>query len=104
MKIQLPVVLKVQVAFGAVMTVLLIVGIIAYRSVLASSESARWAQHTNEVLEHVANLRLGMENIENGYRDFALSGLDAFLQVARTNISLVEEEQSNLRALTADNE
>ena len=65
MKIQLPVIPKVQVAFGAVMAALLIVGIVAYRSVLASSESAQWAQHTNEVLEHLANLRLGMENIES---------------------------------------
>jgi diguanylate cyclase (GGDEF)-like protein len=104
MKTQLALALKVQIAFGAVMTVLLIVGIIAYRSVLASSESARWAQHTNEVLEHTANLRLGMENIASGYRDFELSGVDAFLQVSRANISLVEKEQRNLRALTADNE
>jgi len=103
MKIQLPIILKVQVAFGAVMSVLLIVGIVAYRSVLASSESARWAQHTNEVLEHLANLRLGMESIENGYRDFALSGTDAFLQRSRVNISLVDSEQRALRALTEDN-
>jgi diguanylate cyclase (GGDEF)-like protein len=103
MKIQLPVILKVQAAFGAVMTALLIVGIVAYRSVLASSESAQWAQHTNEVLEHLANLRLGMENIENGYRDFALSGADAFLQWSRANTSLVDNEQRALRALTADN-
>jgi diguanylate cyclase (GGDEF)-like protein len=103
MKMQLPLTLKVQAAFGAVMTALLIVGIVAYRSVLASSASARWAQHTNEVLEHLANLRLGMENIENGYRDFALSGADAFLQSSRANTSLVENEQRALQALTADN-
>jgi diguanylate cyclase (GGDEF)-like protein len=103
MKIQLPAILKVQAAFGAVMTALLIVGVVAYRSVVASSESAQWAQHTNEVLEHLAILRLGMENIENGYRDFALSGADAFLQWSRANTSLVDNEQRALRALTADN-
>src|SRR4030081_2218894 len=103
MKIRLPAIPKVQVAFGAVMTALLIAGIVAYRSVVASSESAQWAQHTNEVLEHLANLRLGMENIENGYRDFALSGADAFLQWSRANKSLVDKEQGTLRALTADN-
>src|SRR6202521_4550441 len=103
MKIRLPVMLTVQAAFGAVMTALLIVGIVAYRSVLASSESAQWAQHTNEVLEHLANLRLGMENIENGYRDFALSGADAFLQWSRANTSLVDNEQRALRAVTEDN-
>src|SRR6202140_2067246 len=103
MKIQMPVFLKVQAAFGAVMTALLIVGIVAYRSVVASSESAQWAQHTNEVLEHLAKLRLGMENIENGYRDFALSGADAFLLWSRANRSLVDNEERALRALTADN-
>ena len=100
---QLPIIQKVQIAFGALMTALLIVGIVAYRSVLASAESAQWAQHTNEVLEHLANLRLGMENIENGYRDFALSGDDAFLQRARANTSLADNEQRALRTLTADN-
>src|ERR1700719_2185856 len=103
MKIQWPAILKVQAAFGAVMTALLIVGIVAYRSVVASSESAQWAQHTNEVLEHLAKLRLGMENIESGYRDFALSGADAFLQSSRANTSLVDDEQRALQALTADN-
>jgi diguanylate cyclase (GGDEF)-like protein len=103
MKIQLSAVLKVQAAFGAVMAVLLIVGIVAYRSVLASFESTQWAQHTDQVLEHLANLRLRMENIENGYRDFALSGTDAFLQRSRANASLADNEQRALRALTADN-
>ena len=92
-----------QFGFGAVVVVLLIVGVVAYRSVIASTESARWAQHTNEVLEQLANLRLAMENIESGYRDFALSGDDAFLQLSRARVSLVDQEQSALRALTADN-
>jgi CHASE3 domain sensor protein len=87
MKIQLPAILSVHAAFGAVMAALLVVGTVAYRSDLASSESAQWAQHTNEVLEHLANLRLGMENIASGYRDFAS----------------VDDEQRTLRVLTADN-
>ena len=91
--IQLPVVVKVQAAFGAVMAVLLVVGIVAYRSVLASFESAQWVEHTDEVLEHLANLRLRIENIENGYRDFALSGTDAFLERSRANASLADNEQ-----------
>ena len=102
-EIQLPVVLTVQAAFGAVMAVLLAVGMVAYRSVIASSESAHWVEHTDEVLEHLANLRLRIENIENGYRDFALSGTDAFLERARINASLADKEQGALRALTADN-
>src|ERR1700733_5932586 len=103
MKLQLPLDLKVQVAFGAVMALLLAVEIIAYRSVLASSESAQWAQHTNEVLEHLANLRLGVESIENGYRDFALSGADEFLRKSQSSAASADSEQRALWALTADN-
>jgi diguanylate cyclase (GGDEF)-like protein len=103
MKTQLPVVLKVQIAFGAVMAVLLVVGIVTYRSVVASFESAQWAQHTEEVLEHLANLRLRIESIENGYRDFALSGTDAFLQRSRANEPLADNELGALRTLTEDN-
>jgi diguanylate cyclase (GGDEF)-like protein len=103
MKLQSPLTLNVQAAFGAVMAVLLIVGIVAYRSVRSSSESAQRAQHTNEVLEHLANLRMGTENIESGYRNFALSGADTFLQWSRANASLVDNEQRTLRALTTDN-
>src|ERR1700722_2020458 len=103
MKKRYPSVLKVQAAFGALIAVLLVVGIVAYRSVLASFESAQWAQHTDEVLEHLATLNLRVENIENGYRDFVLSGTDAFLERSRTNASLADNEQRALRALTADN-
>ena len=103
MKKKLPVVLKVQIAFGAVMAVLLVVGIVTYRSVVASFESAQWAQHTDEVLQHLANLRLRIENTENGYRDYALSGADTFLQRSRTNAPLADKELKALRALTDDN-
>jgi diguanylate cyclase (GGDEF)-like protein len=98
-----PLVLSTRAAFGVVIVVVLAVGIIAYRSVLASFESAQWAQHTDEVLEHLANLRLRTENIENGYRDFALSGTDASLARSRANASIAGSEQTALRALTADN-
>jgi diguanylate cyclase (GGDEF)-like protein len=104
MKSRLTLALKVQIAFGAVMSLLLLVGIVAYRSVLASTESARLVQHTTEVLGHIANLRLRTENLESGYRDFALSGADAFLQETHANISLAEGEQRALRTLTADNQ
>jgi diguanylate cyclase (GGDEF)-like protein len=102
MKPKLPLSRRIQLGFVAVVVLLLIVDIVAYRSVTASSDSARWVQHTGEVLQHLAVLRSAMENIETGYRDFALSGDDAFLQASRT-IPLVDQEQSTLRALTADN-
>jgi diguanylate cyclase (GGDEF)-like protein len=103
MKSKLPLIRTMQFGFGVVVAVLLVVWIVAYRSVVASTTSARWAQHTSEVLEHLAKLRSTTENMESGYRDFALSGDDAFLQLAADGVALVDRQQSTLRALTADN-
>jgi PAS domain S-box-containing protein len=91
-----------QLGLGAALAVLL-VGVVAYRSVTASSDSARWIQHTHEVLEHLANLRSAMQSIEGGYRDFALSGDEAFLRTSRTQIPGADQELRALRALTIDN-
>jgi len=103
MKRKLPLIRTMQLGFGVVVAVLLFVCIVAYRSISASTISARWVQHTNEVLEHLANLRSATEDLESGYRDFALSGDDAFLQRSPDSTSLVNREQRTLRALTADN-
>jgi CHASE3 domain sensor protein len=48
-------------------------------------------------------LRLRVESIESGYRDFALSGTDDFLEKSRAGALLADSEQRALRALTADN-
>ncbi len=103
MKTQLPVLRTMQFAFGAVVAVLLAAAVVAYHGVIASTESAHWAQHTNEVLERLANLRSGMENVETGYRDFVLSGNEGYLRLSRDNVAFVDHEMKSLRELTADN-
>src|ERR1700730_482802 len=103
MKKKLQLLQKMQFAFGAIVAVLLVVGLVSYRCLLASAESERGVQHTHEVLEHLEILLSAMENIETRYRGFALSGEETFLQPFRSTISLVDQEQKTLRALTADN-
>jgi len=60
-------------------------------------------QHTNEVLEHVAGLRLAMESVESGYRDFGLSGNDAYLRLSDSGKLRVGEELRILKEVTTDN-
>jgi PAS domain S-box-containing protein len=103
MKTEFRFVRTMQFGFGAALAVLCVVGVIANRSVNVSNESAQWTQHTYEVLEHVARLRSAMERIESGYRDYALSADEAFLQTARINGSRLDQELRALLALTADN-
>jgi len=93
----------VQFGFGAALAILFVVGIVAYRSVIASNESARWTQHTYEVLEHIAGLRAAIDNTDSGYRDFAMGRDEALLEPARANIARLHKELATLRALTSDN-
>jgi hypothetical protein len=67
MKTKLQLIRKTQFGFDAVLAVLLVVGIVSYRSLLASAESERWEQHTHEVLEHLESLLSAMENMKTGY-------------------------------------
>jgi len=100
---RLPLVRRIQFGFSAVLVVLLVVGIIAYRDLLASAHSDRWVQHTHEVLEHLATLLSAIPNIETGYRGLALTGEETFSQSSRASVALVAHEEMTLRALTADN-
>jgi CHASE3 domain sensor protein len=48
------------------LAVLLVVGIVSYRSLVASAETERWVQHTHEVLEHLETLVSEITNVETG--------------------------------------
>jgi diguanylate cyclase (GGDEF)-like protein len=103
MKPTLPLIRLAQLTLGAVIAAPLLVGILAYRDVVTSNASVRWGEHTHAILEHIALLRSAIENIEGGYREYALSGDNASLQSSRTGISQANREQGILLALTADN-
>jgi PAS domain S-box-containing protein len=103
MRTTLRLIRKVQFLFGAALLVLLVVGLVSYRSLLVSAESDRWVQHTHEVLEHLESLLSAVSNVETGYRGFALSGQETFLQSLRGKRLIIDQEAKILSALTIDN-
>jgi diguanylate cyclase (GGDEF)-like protein len=103
MKQKLPLIRTMQIGFGAVVLLLMVIGVVAYRNVTASTSSARWVQHTSDVLEHIAELRSAIESIADSYRDRAQSSDPASLQRVHDTAVLARQEESTLRALTADN-
>jgi len=103
MNTRLPLNRMIQLGFAAIVALLLVVDLVAFRSVIGAVESARWVRHTGQVLEHLAVLRSAVEATESGYRDFALSGDNAFLQAAAERTTLLNAEQGALRGLMADN-
>jgi PAS domain S-box-containing protein len=94
---------KVQFAFGSAILALLLVGTISYRSMLASSESDQWVQHTYEVLEGLNSLVAAIESVESSYRGFALTGDESHFDSYRYSIENAAQAERIVRNLTADN-
>jgi len=65
---------KVELAFGAAIAILLIVGAFSYRGMVLSAESDQWVQHTHAVLENLQALLFADASIESSSRGFVLTG------------------------------
>jgi PAS domain S-box-containing protein len=94
---------KIQLAFGSAILTLLVVGAISYRSMVVSSESERWVQHTYEVLGNFQDLLLAMESIESSNRGFVLTGNESRLESYRADILSSGQHLAAVRSLTVDN-
>jgi PAS domain S-box-containing protein len=103
LKSPFPQIKAMQVGLAGIIAILFIIGVVAYRGLIISTVAGRWAQHTNEVLEQLANMRATTEDIERGYRDFAISGNETYLRTANASILLAAQERKAVGALTRDN-
>jgi PAS domain S-box-containing protein len=94
---------KMQLALGAAILASLVVAVISYRAMVASTESDRWVRHTYEVLEKLQNLLAATQSIESSYRGFALTGKESYLELYHTSIVNLEQGEATVRNLTVDN-
>ncbi len=94
---------NMQLAFGAAILALLIVGAISYRSLGISGENYAWIQHTHEVLATLQDLRSTVQNLESSYRGFAITGNEQSLQPYRDSVARLGQDETILRQLTVDN-
>ena len=78
-------------------------GVLSYRSVVESTESDRWVQHTRDVLDGLQKLSLGMERISSSIRRFVITGEDRDLELYRTARSDIERLEPVVRGLMQDN-
>jgi PAS domain S-box-containing protein len=94
---------KIQMAFGAAILTLLVMGAISYRARVLSNESDRWVRHTHEVLENLQDLQLAMETIKSSYREFVLTGDESALFPFYGNERIAMQRIEAIRNLTVDN-
>jgi len=93
----------VQIAFGSAIAVLLVVGTLAYRSILVSNEGSGWVEHTHEVLENLEASQFAMETIAGSVRGFVLTGDETYLKRYQASLLSLTQHEAAVRSLTVDN-
>ncbi len=94
---------KIAFGFGLSVAMLLVVGIVAYRSTDALVVNNHNVTHTHGVLEDLAHVLSLMKDAETGQRGYVLTGDDAYLEPYQAAIASVYRSVDDLRTLTADN-
>jgi signal transduction histidine kinase len=93
----------VQLAFGSAVAILLVVGALSYRSIVASRESSDWVQHTHAVLENLHDLQFAMECVASSIRGYSLTGDERYLDPYRIAKLGLAKYTAAVRDLTRDN-
>jgi PAS domain S-box-containing protein len=86
------------------MTILCLVGLLAYRDGQTSQEFGRWVRHTHDVLDAISTLTAETTMADSDGRGFALTGDGSYLDHRRASESLARQAEKTLRILTADND
>jgi methyl-accepting chemotaxis protein len=95
---------KIGFGFGAVVIILVVVGAVAYRSTIQLVDASEWRKHTYEVLGHLDEALLALQDIETGQRGYLLTGDESYLQPYNNGLGQEEKSIRQLRQLTADNQ
>ena len=69
---------KLTAGFGSALVVLVLVGSLAYRSILKGEEDRQWVMHTHEVLETLDDVLTNLLDVESGVRGYVLTGEKSF--------------------------
>ncbi|HEY4357128.1 MAG TPA: EAL domain-containing protein [Acidobacteriaceae bacterium] len=92
-----------RLAFASAIFIFMIVGVVSFRSMVASTESERWVSHTQEVMASLDDLLTAMETVESSERGYVLTGEESYLETFRQNKLREQQDEAQVQSLTADN-
>jgi PAS domain S-box-containing protein len=95
--------LKVQGGFGVALACLVVVAVVSWLSTVRLNETRIWVDHTREVIRRLDSLLTGVTDIQNGYRGFAITGDETYLEPYLQAVKAVADDAAHLHELTADN-
>ncbi|MDX2098854.1 MAG: CHASE3 domain-containing protein, partial [Leptolyngbyaceae cyanobacterium bins.59] len=93
----------VPAGFGAILLLMVGIGVATRFSVARLVETVSWVSHTNEVKADINQLEKIVVNAETGQRGFLYTGKENFLEPYLGSLKIYQQELDQLRRLVADN-
>jgi methyl-accepting chemotaxis protein len=93
---------RLGMGFALPLLILAVVGVVSHRATNRSMETSRWIDHTYEVLDTIAQLRISLAEAESAQRGFLITGGEEFLPSFQRSTALVPAILKRLSELTLD--
>jgi methyl-accepting chemotaxis protein len=94
---------KIAVGFAIVLTIFVVVGAVAYRSVVRETETANAVTHSYAVENELTQLLASLQDAETGQRGYLITGTDSYLAPYTAALPEIEQHRGELSRLVADN-
>jgi signal transduction histidine kinase/CheY-like chemotaxis protein len=94
---------RLYLGLGVPIVMLIALSALSYQSIVASRTGAAWVKHTHEVIQHLADLRSAVQDIQTGYRGFVLVGDEQFLASYEEGLATAPAALAAIATLTVDN-
>jgi PAS domain S-box-containing protein len=103
MKMKWQLIRKMQLAFGAALALLLVVGVVSYRINRNQVQNEEWAAQSHEVLAAIEAVLSNDGEAESVLRGYFITGEGSFWEEYHKIIPTLQANLARVRALTADN-
>lgn len=94
---------KILLGFGLTLVILVVIGVMSYRSTAKLIDNADWVVHTHRVLESLENVIAQVTNAETGQRGYLITGREEYLEPYHLAIKALDNKLTDLRTMTSDN-
>jgi signal transduction histidine kinase len=94
---------KIIAGFGSALVILVLVGVLSYRSMLQSDEDRQWVTHTRVVMEKLDAALINLLDIETGTQGYILTEERSYLEPYKKALIKVRQNVKDVRELTLDN-
>jgi methyl-accepting chemotaxis protein len=94
---------KISGGYALALAILLVIGVVSYRNMVAFSNSVEWVTHSLQVRDKLGELLTKLTDAETGQRGYVITGEERYLEPYRSASQTVTQEMNDLLKLTADN-